>query len=39
MEMGSQGRSKVGMEDHMFIGIIGLEAWGWWMDINVGMLM
>lgn len=23
----------------MFIGIIGFEAWGWWMDINVGMLI
>ena len=27
------------MEDRMFIWVIGFEAWGWWMDINVGMLM
>ena len=39
VEMGNQGWREVGMEDHMFIWVIGFEAWGWWMDINVGMLM
>lgn len=37
--MGNQGWREVGMEDHMFIWVIGFEAWGWWMDINVRMLM
>ena len=39
VEMGNQGWREVGMEDHMFIWVIGFEAWDWWMDINVGMLM